>query len=73
MNAMQKSTCKYLTFTIYRHVALLGCHHGDDDGRGGGWVGGWDGESPAVPSIVHAVEFLGEAGYGVGMERLKCL
>lgn len=58
MNVMQKSTCKYLTFTIYRQRGLLGCHHGDDYGvRFTGENGG--GESPAVPSIVHAVEFLG--------------
>jgi len=36
MNIMKKSTCKYLTFTIYRHVALPGCHHGDHYGVGWG-------------------------------------
>lgn len=46
MNGMQKSTCKYLTFTIYRHVARRavtmamimgwGVEHAVIFGRGGG-------------------------------------
>lgn len=62
MNVMQKSTCKYLTFTIYRHVACRAVTMVIT--MGGGQVDGGDGESPAVPSIVHAVEFLGRGDFG---------
>lgn len=57
-NVMQKSTCKYLTFNIYRHVA---CWAVTMVMTMGVRSTGGDGESPAVPSIVHAVESLGGA------------
>lgn len=57
---------------------LPGCHHGDDDGvgltqhKGRRGRGEGSGESPAVPSIVHAVEFLGRGKFR-GILGLKCL
>lgn len=53
----RKSTCKYLTFTIYRHVACWAVTMAMKTGLTGIYS-----ESPAVPSIVHAVEFPGGRG-----------
>lgn len=52
---------------------LPGCHHGDDDdGAGRDGVDGLGGESPAVPSIVHAVEFRGWGKFRRLAYRQQC-
>lgn len=59
----ERNAEKYLQILNIHYIqtrGLLGCHHGDDDGvRSAG-----DDESPAVPSIAHAVEFLGRGNLG---------
>lgn len=61
MNIMQKKYLQILNIHYIQTRGLPGCHHGSSDGDGSDQQ---DGKSPAVPSIVHAVEvFL--AGRGI--------
>lgn len=76
MNVMQKKYLQILNIHYIQTRGLPGCHHGSSDGDGSDQQ---DGKSPAVPSIVHAVEdFLAGREFGVwkggrGAEWKGCL